>query len=211
MKSIIALHLHQHRHIYTPIQKRIINTMSGINQDGTLKKFDKPKATTVAAIAASSGDMASLQTVKNTFCTPDESGNIPLIWAADQGQHQALEYILENMPLLTEDEMKQDTGINLKGYLGNTALARAARGGHTKCCQLLLSRKDINPNICNEKLQYPLHFAAFKKHPETVKVMLESGKCSTLVQDRKGRTPAEDTSVEEIKKMILDYREKTGM
>ncbi|GFH61288.1 Haloacid dehalogenase-like hydrolase domain-containing protein [Chaetoceros tenuissimus] len=183
--------------------------MSGINQDGTLKKIDKPKATTEAAIAASTGDLQSLQTVKHTFSMRDESGNIPLIWAADQGQDQALEYILENMP--EEDEMKQDTGINVKGYLGNTALGRAARGGHTKCCQLLLNRKDINPNICNEKMQYPLHFAAFKKHPETVKIMLDSGKCSTLVKDRKGRTPAEDTSVEEIKEMILAYREKTGM
>jgi ankyrin repeat protein len=55
-------------------------------------------------------------------------------------------------------------------------------------------------------MQYPLHFAAFKKHPQVVRVMLESGKCSTTVVDRKGRTPAEDTSLEEIRQMILEYR-----
>ncbi len=63
--------------------------------------------------------------------------------------------------------------------------------------------------ICNEKLQYPLHFAAFKKHADVVKVLLESGKCDTLVKDRKDRTPAEDTSVEETRNVILSHREKT--
>jgi ankyrin repeat protein len=64
----------------------------------------------------------------------------------------------------------------------------------------------INPNIANEKMQYPLHFAAFKKHQDVVKVLLQSKKCDTMVIDRKGRTPAEDTSDEAIRSLILEAR-----
>ena len=75
-----------------------------------------------------------------------------------------------------------------------------------ECVAALVSQDSIDPNICNEKLQFPLHFGAFKKHPDVVKTLLESGKCDTMVKDRKGRTPLEDTSVQEIKEMIMKYR-----
>jgi hypothetical protein len=55
-------------------------------------------------------------------------------------------------------------------------------------------------------MQYPLHFAAFKKKHDVVKVLLESKKCDTMVLDRKGRTPAEDTSDESIRSLILESR-----
>jgi ankyrin repeat protein len=184
--------------------------MSGINQNGSLKKFPAPSPETPAAIAASSGDIATMSLPANTsaLLEIDSYGNTPLIWASDQGQVHALNYILEHVPA---KEKSNDAFINTLGYLGNTALTRAARGGHTSCVKMLLERSDINPDLCNEKMQYPLHFAAYKKHSETVRVMLDSGKCSTIVQDRKGRTPAEDTSVQQIKDMILEHREKTGM
>lgn len=63
-------------------------------------------------------------------------------------------------------------------------------------------------DIPNDKMQYPLHFAAFKKQANAVKVLLEFG-ANTMVLDRKGRTPAEDTSDEEIRNVILNAREKT--
>jgi len=184
--------------------------MSGINQDGSLKKFPVPSPETAAAIAASTGDLNTLHLpdVTPTLSEKDGFSNTPLIWASDKGQVDALKYILEQTPV----EDKSDHAlVNTRGYLGNTALARACRGGHIACVKLLLERSDANPDICNEKMQYPLHFAAFKKHPEIVRVMLDSGKCSTLLKDRKGRTPAEDTSMQEIKDMILEHREKTGM
>mmetsp|Transcript_3986 Transcript_3986/g.7655 ORF Transcript_3986/g.7655 Transcript_3986/m.7655 type:complete len:131 (-) Transcript_3986:1709-2101(-) len=108
---------------------------------------------------------------------------------------------------LPQKQEHQTAIINTRGYLGNTPLARACRGGHLLCVELLLlKRNDVDPNICNDKMQYPLHFAAFKKYPEVVRVMLERGKCDTMVMDRKGRTPADDTSSEEIRQMILEYR-----
>ena len=195
--------------------------MSGINTDGTLKKFAVPKPTTPISIAASTGDVATLSSIehKPNLWTKDEYGNIPLIWAADKGHIDVLQCILSQNSDSCEGGDKDGCNINTRGYLGNTAIARAARGGHLSCVKLLLeqhrgNKNDgdgvvvVDPNICNEKKQYPLHFAAFKKHPEVVKVLLDSGLCDTLVKDRKGRTPAEDTSVEAIRDMILEYRVK---
>ncbi len=180
---------------------------SGINDDGTLKKFSTPKATSAVAKAASSGDVSTLETLpKSDLLATDEHGNSALIWAADKGQTDALNHILEVISNEPDDD--QSLHLNLKGYLGNTALARASRGGHVNCVAVLIAQNRIDPNMCNEKMQFPLHFGAFKKHLEVVKVLLESGKCDTFVKDRKGRTPAEDTGIQEIKDMIISYREK---
>ena len=56
-------------------------------------------------------------------------------------------------------------------------------------------------------MQYPLHFAAFKKHPDAVSILMKYG-ANTLVLDRKGRTPAEDTSDEAIRDAIVKVRDE---
>lgn len=153
--------------------------MSGINPDGSLKKFPTPTPASEIAIAASSGDLSTLERLitPTTVTDKDEHGNTPLVWASDCGQSAAVKLILSQMS-------PADGSINAKGYLGNTALGRAARGGHVDCVSLLLERDEIDANICNEKKQYPLHFAAFKKKTNCVKIMLESGKVDTRVVDR---------------------------
>lgn len=184
-----------------------ITNYSGINPDGSLKKFTTPIPSDDATKAASSGDVNSLEQLpKEDILALDDVGNTTLIWAADAGQVEALNYILSILSDQNED--KQSLYLNIRGYLGNTALGRASRGGHVECVSTLISHKLINPNICNEKMQYPLHFGAFKKHINVVDVLLKSGKCDTYVKDRKGRTPAEDTSVEDIKNMIHAYRKE---
>ena len=181
---------------------------SGINEDGSLKKFSTPTPTSVAAKAASSGDIDTLKTLsKSDLLAIDEHGNSALIWAADKGHTDALDLILNVISNEERSESEQSIHLNLRGYLGNTAIARASRGGHVDCVESLIAQSMIDPNICNEKMQFPLHFGAFKKHRRVVEVLLESGKCDTFVKDRKDRTPVEDTSVEEIKNMILAYRE----
>ena len=50
-----------------------------------------------------------------------------------------------------------------------------------------------------------MHFAAYKQHKDVIAVMLEMG-VDTMVVDRKGRTPAEDTKSEEIREMIINSR-----
>ena len=61
----------------------------------------------------------------------------------------------------------------------------------------------IDCNIPNDKQQYPLHFAAYQKKRPCVLAMICSNKCDYAVKDRKGRVPAEDTSDEGIRSMLL--------
>jgi ankyrin repeat protein len=174
---------------------------SGINIDGSLKKFDKPIPSSLASLAAINNDIVKLSTLSTIdLLAVEESGNTALIWCADTGNVDSLNYILSII------EKENPSAVNTRGYLGNTALSRASRGGHVDCVSSLLKSSSINPNIANEKMQYPLHFAAFKKKHDVVKVLLESKKCDTMVLDRKGRTPAEDTSDESIRSMILESR-----
>ena len=69
----------------------------------------------------------------------------------------------------------------------------------------LLLKAGANPNLSNDKMQYPMHFAAFNNHKECVKILLKYD-ASTYVLDRKGRTPAEDTKDVEIRELILSSR-----
>jgi len=163
-----------------------------------LLKYSTPEPGTKAAEAAASGDAQALQAMQlQELNEVDASGNSPLIWAVDAGHSAAVETLLA-----------ASVDVNVQGYLGATAVSRACRRGHTDILRLLLDAPGLRcidePNI---KMQSPLHFAAFKQNRACVDLMLAHG-ASTTVLDRKGRTPAEDTSDEHIRKRILDEREK---
>jgi HAD superfamily hydrolase (TIGR01549 family) len=127
-----------------------------------------------------------------TIHVPDESGNTPLIWAAELGDEELATKILGMFTNLEE--------INTKGYLGATAVNRAARRGHSAVLEVLL-KAGANPDISNAKLQYPLHFAAYKQNMDAVELLLKYG-ANPHVLDRKGRIPAMDTKNEAIRTYI---------
>lgn len=153
-------------------------------------KREAPTPSGEAAVAAVAGDVATLEGMGHeALSAADAVGQTPLIWAADVGSLGAVETLL-----------KAGVDTNVQGFLGATAVSRAARRGHSDVLRVLLSHR-ANPGIPNQKLQFPLHFAAFKQKPEAVRILLEHG-ASPLVLDRKGRTPAEDTSDEAIRAEI---------
>jgi len=162
----------------------------------TLRKHEEPKPQTDACRAATQGDFAALEAMsKEELEMADATGNTPLIWAADAGQTKVVEFL-----------MASGVGLNTRGYLGNTAVSRACRRGHDTVLKALLTAEGrVDLDEPNDKMQSPLHFAAFKLNPEAVKLMLSAG-ASTTSLDRKGRTPAEDTSDESIREMILQAR-----
>jgi glycine cleavage system H lipoate-binding protein len=129
-----------------------------------------------------------------SLAAADQTGNTPLIWAAEHGQLDAIKFLLDS-PLVDVDA---------KGHLGATAISRASRRGHASALRALAPRA-TSIDEPNDKLQYPLHFAAFKRKPATVRALLEHG-ASTTVRDRKGRTPAEDTDVAYLREAILAVR-----
>lgn len=162
-------------------------------------KQQAPLPTGGLAPAAASGDVAALASApRSALDAVDETGNTPLIWAANAGQLEVVHFLLA-------------AGVdrNTSGFLGATALSRACRWGHADVVRALLAGEGGVPGadaeIPNERWQFPMHFAAFKKHHDIVRLLLEHG-ASTTVTDRKGRTPAEDTSVAEIREAILAER-----
>jgi hypothetical protein len=174
---------------------------SGSPVAGNLKKYPTPRPSSESCIAASQGDVESLKAILKSNANnvqvlnePDSSSeNTPLIWATENGH-------LETVRMLVDSGVDLDT----RGFLGATAISRACRSGHCDILSLLLERGG-DPNICNDKMQYPMHFAAFKKKKDAVTLLLKYN-ADTFVLDRKGRTPAEDTSDENIRTLILQSR-----
>lgn len=160
----------------------------GVN---SLTKHPAPAPQSAAALAAVSGDIGALLKQSDIY-KADNTGNTPLIWASDAGQTHVVEALLNKLD--AEDH------VNTRGYLGATAVCRASRRGHVDILEMLL-QSQANPNVPNDKLQYPLHFAAFQRHAKAVSVLLQHG-ANPLELDRKGRTPAQDTSDKSIQDTI---------
>lgn len=161
---------------------------SPLGQANRLHKVPAPvpsKPTTQAAVDG------LLHHLDWSLCnTPDCTGNTPLIWAADAGQPHVVGKLLD-----------ERVDLDVRGYLGATAVCRASRRGHTDILEMLLTA-GANADIGNDKMQYPLHFAAFKENKEAVEILLKHG-AKKLVLDRKGRIPAEDTKSDMIRQLIL--------
>lgn len=155
-----------------------------------LLKHAVPIPNSKACIAASKGDDITLCLMSiDELNTPDDTGNTPLIWAVESGHFNCVEKLLS-----------LGVDIDTCGYLNNTACSRASRRGYTAILKILCESK-ANLNIPNIKMQFPLHFGAFKKFSEVVNILLAYG-ANPLVLDRKGRTPSEDTSDETIRNIL---------
>ena len=151
------------------------------------------------SLAAASGDvkaLAALHAAGRLLEPPGSRENTPLIWAVDSQKLEAVHYLLS----------LEATDVNHQGYMGATAVCRACRRGDVEVLRALLGDGRLDSvNVPNDHMQHPLHFAAFKKNPGAVLAMLQHG-ADTAVVDRKGRTPAEDTSVEAIREAIYGHR-----
>jgi len=193
-----------------------------------------PDETNPAISAAIRGDVAALRVLmhrdraalEKLLEMPDASGNTALIWAADRNQVEVLEYLLGPEVLCCSSSPDASEGtpppVDLfrRGYQGNTALFRAVRHNSVAVVKLLLDAIDrfaegqggmtttaaALAGMCNDKLQYPMHVAAFNARMEALDVLLSRG-CDSFVVDRKGRTPLEDTASPEVKERILNARQ----
>ena len=188
-------------------QRFEIESGAGLGTNVPLLKYDPPAPTSAAARAAASGNLDALRSVEPQHLhETDECGNTPLIWAADAGHVHAVDHLLLSLSKSSSGGASavDDSILNARGYLGATAVCRAARRGHTEVLERLIAA-GANPDLPNDKLQYPLHFAAFQEHHPIVEVLLRSG-ANTRVLDRKGRTPDHDTQNEAIRNRIRAAR-----
>ncbi|CAJ1957833.1 unnamed protein product [Cylindrotheca closterium] len=170
----------------------------------TLEKYPRPEPSTDLTKAAANGDMDTIRELAKSdgfdINAVDESKNTALIWATENNQSEVVEWILSTFA----DVVAKDH----KGYLGATAITRASRLGHCYILKALI-KAGADMDTPNDKLQYPLHFAAFKEKKDAVTILLESG-ANPRSLDRKGRTPAQDTKNETIRDMILACAAKNG-
>ena len=187
---------------------------NGNSPDNNYGKFQRsnppiPQSELCKAVANSeSAKVTSLlgQLSLDEIIKPDENGNTALIWAAETGNVTIARLLLDDVvekSIPTHDTQRRlATFQNHRGYLGATALNRAARRNHTEILELLLREGDrFDMNLPNSKMQYPLHFVANKKNPESLEYLLMCG-ANPWVLDRKGRTPLEDSTCETCSNML---------
>lgn len=190
-------------------------TLPGPTGEPILTKYGAPTPASAASAAAAAGHSSLLQGFSAAeLAQPDPSsensseawsgkGNTPLIWAADAGRQGVVEGILGTL-LAAGPAAAAATAVNARGYLGATAVSRAARRGHSDVLRLLCAVPGIDLDTPNIKMQTPLHFAAFKRHEDAVRVLLEAG-ANPRALDRKGRTPDQDTDVAAIRDLIANW------
>ncbi|KAK7187126.1 hypothetical protein DPSP01_004053 [Paraphaeosphaeria sporulosa] len=77
---------------------------------------------------------------------------------------------------------------NEKTDKGWTALSLAAEGGHVKICKSLLSLKDIDIELQNNRGRTALHIAAMKNRVEIVRALIGEG-AKVNVKDKDRKTP----------------------
>ncbi|KAG7346441.1 ankyrin repeat domain protein [Nitzschia inconspicua] len=170
-----------------------------------LLKYDTPVNTGKAGQAAVDGDLERLQQLPTDelFQACSQTGNTPLIWAADAGHVNVVEYLLQQYQSSVSTQslsVHNNNYLNSRGYLGATAVSRAACRGHATCLERLAAA-GADLDVPNDKMQFPLHFAAFKQKLECVHTLLNYG-ANPFVLDRKGRTPSLDTSNDEIRQVL---------
>lgn len=173
-----------------------------------LLKYDTPLVTSKAGQAAVDGDLKTLEQLPTTelFQGCTKTGNTPLIWAANAGHDHIVEYLLQEGSLPSDNNH-----VDARGYLGATAVSRAACRGHGACLELLAAA-GADLDSANDKMQFPLHFAAYKQHLDCIHILLNYG-ANPYVLDRKGRTPSLDTSNDEIRHVLEEamMKQSTGI
>lgn len=180
----------------------------------TSHAFPKPlPPTTEIELAAFNGDLPTIQQLvsdsqagrtrtRHLLDVGDDDGmNSAIVWASEGGFVDCVKALVAGMGGV--DGRGGDL-LDQKGYMGATAVSRAARRGHADILDVLLAA-GANPDIGNDKLQFPLHIAAFHNQTDAVNVLLKWN-ANTYVLDRKGRTPAEDTKDASLRDAILSVR-----
>merc|ERR1719461_1199264 len=102
-----------------------------------LQKFPPPVPGTAACKLARDGDIDALRALLDDTAqldAPDETGNSPLIYAADAGHANVCTFLLS----------QGNADVNRRGFLGNTAISRAARQGWEDVTRVLLDAPDLS-------------------------------------------------------------------
>ena len=141
--------------------------------------------------SAGSNDTCITKHIKSLLSCRDRNGSTAEHWAAGGGHVDCLSYIYELSDMVNkttsgelEDSHVQSSTLphsldNKKIRRrrdGKTSLHYAARNGHIKCIDLIMSRKNIPPTSINTPSgdgTTPLHMACYGGHPSTVRHLVK--------------------------------------
>lgn len=176
-----------------------------------IEKFRKPelyKAKRISANhllqnAAKTGDLLSAKTMLKAGAKikdQDRNGCTALMTAAEHGNLEIVKLFLHSKTA----NLFNNSGLEVKNNLGNTALLLAASQGHEEVAAYLL-QKGANLSAKNNSGQDALILATIAEHHDLVAGLLTKG-ANPNVQDKKGNTPliiaARNNSVETVNLLI---------
>lgn len=148
--------------------KKCVNDNSGLSNDSCIKKH-----------------------IMSLLSCRDRNGSTAEHWAAGGGHVDCLSYIYELSDMVNksasslelEDSDAQSSAAPLSLDIkkirrrrdGKTSLHYAARNGHNKCIDLIMSRKNVPTSINTPSGDgtTPLHMACYGGHPSTVRHLVE--------------------------------------
>ncbi|XP_004602631.2 transient receptor potential cation channel subfamily A member 1 [Sorex araneus] len=111
-------------------------------------------------------------------CKYEDENAPPLHYAAEEGQIQLMEMIINDSSCET---------VNMMDNYGNTPLHWAAGKNQVESVKFLLS-KGANPNLRNNNMMAPLHLAVQGLHNEVVKVLTEHSGTNVNLEGENGNT-----------------------
>ena len=123
-----------------------------------------------------------------------------LHWTASLGMLEMTRALLE----------MKEWDLNATDATGSTAIALAARGGHTDFLKELSKQKYTNPNTTDKHGRTFLSWAAWQGNKEIVNILLERKDISLDPVDCDGRTPllwAISRGHEEVAKLLLERKD----
>jgi len=165
----------------------------------------------------------------NLAKSKDESGRLPIHWAASLGYKEVFEFLLT---LVDDVDVRGDSGltpliiaasagnepivkllldkgadVNAKNNNGHSSLQYSSSKNNFEIVDLLL-KQNADPNIADEMSATPLHRAASQGHSKVVQLLVTScaGRIDLNPKDRSGNTPlhlaCEEDRAEDAKFLI---------
>ena len=184
--------------LYQAIQRNRLSAAKMLLEAGADPNISTDVHKTALSWAAAEGSEESIQLLLNQagieLDTPDQSGQTPLLRAADAGHTKCIRMLL-------------DKGANVKHVdnEGRTALSLAAIKGHKVVAKLLL-KNDAEINAQDKKGNTPLALAAEKNHDAVVRFLLESGAEADL-PDEDEETPLEKARDRHMDQIVAVFKE----
>lgn len=159
-----------------------------------------PRAAAAAPLeqAAIEGHMDHIKNLiahGNDINTRNLRGQTPLLLAAEMGNSEVVQLLLEN-------GAEVDAGATDSGY---TPLHHAARRGHIALCELLI-RYGADPDRQTARLETPLHLAVASGHAGVVALLLKY-QARLDIRDTQGMTPLQQAEITKHAEIVTLIRQ----